>query len=200
MSSLTSQLQQLQQPHPQIPIYFHTTSGARLVFTLQANLAAATAVNTNKLAEKIIFKPVTCQHKGQRYIDNVVVVRCWSLGAFCSEVGEVDMEEYKLYSVERDGKSLKLKSRQLNIAILSKLFHLFPESIVLVSNDSYVETPDEDGDFIGVDDLPTWTVSGDSTKPTTPPVTTQPVTTPYAYQPIVKGKGRASRWTPTFTT
>ena len=77
------------------------------------------------------------------------------------------MEEYKLYNVERDGKSLKLKPRQLNIAVLSKLFHLFPESIVLVSDDGYVETPDEDGDFIGVDDLPTWTVSGDSTKPTT---------------------------------
>ena len=66
-----------------------------------------------------------------------------------------------------DGKSLKLKPRQLNIAVLSKLFNLFPESIVLVSDDGYVGTPDEDGDFIGVDDLPTWTVSGDSTKPTT---------------------------------
>ena len=109
------------------------------------------------------------------------------------------MEEYKLYNVERDGKSLKLKRRQLNIAVLSKLFHLFPESIVLVSDDGYVETPDEDGNFIGVDDLPTWIVLGDSTKPTTQPVTIQPITTPYVYQPIVKGKGRTSRWTPTFT-
>ena len=64
-----SQLQQLQQPHPQIPIHFHTTSGARLAFTLQANLAAATAVNTNKLAGKIIWSPVMRQHEGQRYID-----------------------------------------------------------------------------------------------------------------------------------
>lgn len=58
------------------------------------------------------------------------------------------MEEYKLYNMERDGKSLKLNPRELNIAVLSKLFHLFPESIVLVSDDGYVETPDEDGDFI----------------------------------------------------
>ena len=106
-----------------------------------------------------------------------------------------DMEEYRLYNVERDGKSLKLKPRQLNVAVLSKLFYLFPESIVPVSDDGYVETLDEDGDFVGVDDLPTWTVSGDSTKPTP-----QPVTTPYAYQPIVKGKGRGSKWKPTFMT
>ena len=68
-----------------------------------------------------------------------------------------------------------------------KLFCMFPESIILVFDDGYVETPDEDGDFIGVDDLPTWTISGDSTKPTP-----QPVTTPYTYQPIVKGKGHGS--------
>ena len=110
------------------------------------------------------------------------------------------MTEYKLYNVEWDGKLLKLKPRQLNIAVLSELFHLFPKSIILVSDDGYVETPDEDRDFIGVNDLPTWTVSGDSTKPTTHPVTTQPVSTLYAYQPIVKGKGHASRWMPTFTT
>ena len=36
------------------------------------------------------------------------------------------MEEYKLYNVERDRKLLKLKPRQLNIAVLSKLFHLLP--------------------------------------------------------------------------
>ena len=65
------------------------------------------------------------------------------------------MEEYSLYNVERDGKSLKLKPRQLNVSVVSKLFCLFPKSIVLVSDVGYVETPDEDGDFIGVDDLPT---------------------------------------------
>ena len=69
-------------------------------------------------------------------------------------------------TVERDGKTVKLKSSQLTVQILSKIFGLFPESILLLSNDGYVETADPDGRFHDVDDLSHWTVSGDSLKPT----------------------------------
>ena len=85
------------------------------------------------------------------------------------------MEEYRLYNVERNEKSLKLKPRQLNVAVHSKLFYLLPRSIVLTTV-AYVETSDKDEDFVGVDNLQTWTILGDCTKPTP-----QPVTTPYAY-------------------
>ena len=75
------------------------------------------------------------------------------------------MSDYKLYTVERDGKTVKLKSSQLTVQILSKIFGLFPESILLLSNDGYVETADPDGRFHDVDDLSHRTVSGDSLKP-----------------------------------
>ena len=75
------------------------------------------------------------------------------------------MSDYKLYTVERDGKTVKLKSSQLTVQILSKIFGLFPDSILLLSDDGYVETADSDGRFHDVDDLPHWTVSGDPLKP-----------------------------------
>ena len=110
----------------------------------------------------------------------------------------------EMYTVERDGKLLKLKPCQLTTAVLAKLFCLFPESIVLVSDNGYVATPDEDGDFMNVDNLPIWTVTGESTKPGESLQTTS--TNPYAYQPPRPGKGKVkeskanAKWTPTFTT
>ena len=71
---------------------------------------------------------------------------------------------YKLYTVEKDGKTIKLKPSQLTTQVLSKIFGLFPES-VLLSEDGYVETADNDGRFHNVDDLPMWTVSGDLMRP-----------------------------------
>ena len=72
-----------------------------------------------------------------------------------------DLEDYKLYTVEKDGKTIKLKTSQLKASVLSKVFSLFPESIVLISQDGYVETAGADGVFHQVDDLPVWSVSGD---------------------------------------
>ena len=58
------------------------------------------------------------------------------------------------YCVEKDGRTVKLKAPQLTTQVLSKIFGLFPESILLLSEDGYVKTPDTDGRFTGVDDLP----------------------------------------------
>ena len=44
---------------------------------------------------------------------------------------------------------------------MSKVFGLFPESILLLSDDGYVETADTDSQFDYVDDPPVLTVSGE---------------------------------------
>lgn len=51
-------------------------------------------------------------------------------------------DPYKLFTVEWDGKSLKLKEKQLTTMVLSRVFNLFPETILLVTEDGYVELPD----------------------------------------------------------
>ena len=48
---------------------------------------------------------------------------------------------------------MKLKSLQLTARVLSKIFGLFPDLILLPSDDGYVETADSDGRFHDVDDL-----------------------------------------------
>ena len=70
-------------------------------------------------------------------------------------------DDYKLYTIEKDGKSVRLKSSQLRTRVLSKVFGLFPQSIILLSQDGYVEMGSSDGLFHDVDNLPVWTVSGD---------------------------------------
>ena len=104
--------------------------------------------------------------------------------------------DYKLYTVEHEGKTVKLKSSQLNVQILSKIFGLFPNSILLLSDDGYVETADSDGRFHDVDDLSQWTVTGECMKPCQ---TVSAVPVSYSYQPPTayrgRGKGKA-KWTP----
>ncbi len=63
---------------------------------------------------------------------------------------------------------LKLMSKQLTIQILAQLFAVFPDIITPVSGDGYIDTTDEDGRFYEVNDLLTWAVAGDSTKPSAP--------------------------------
>lgn len=116
--------------------------------------------------------------------------------------------DYKLYMVEKDGKTMKLKSWQLTAQVLSKIFGLFPDSILLLSDDGYIETADSDGRFYDVDDLPHWTVSGESMNSVLTQVTGPglgpgpgpcPSTSlfPYLYQPARnRGRGK-SKWTPT---
>lgn len=47
-------------------------------------------------------------------------------------------DPYKLFTVEWEGKSLKLKEKQ----VLSQVFNFLPEIILLVTEDGYVELPD----------------------------------------------------------
>jgi len=67
---------------------------------------------------------------------------------------------------------------------------LFPEWIIQVSDDGYVEIPNKEGYFIDVDNLTTWTVTGYSMTPT--PVAPPPLIimmTSYSYQsPCAAGK------------
>ena len=113
------------------------------------------------------------------------------------------MSEYKLFTVEKDGKTVKFKAFQLTTQVMSRLFQ---ESILLLSDDGYVETADTDGQFYNVDDLPMWTVSGELINL---PVSSVPgpfgIVPPYSNQPTTASKaskrnqGKAC-WTPACTT
>ncbi len=85
--------------------------------------------------------------------------------------------ESRIYTLEKDGKSVKLKPSQLSTGVLARIFGLFPDSILLVSDDGFVETPSDDGTFETIDDLPVWSVTGESMKPAQP--SSLAVTTPH---------------------
>ena len=128
----------------------------------------------------------------------------WSVESLLADIKKMasdDLYNCKLFTVEKDGKSLKLKERQLTTSVLARVFCLFPETIILVSDDGYVEILDEDGCFNSVDDLPVWTVTGDSMNPTSaaPPTA---MMTPFAYQPprAAGRKTRARKWAPIYRT
>ena len=119
----------------------------------------------------------------------------------------MNSDDYKLYTIEKDRKSVKLKSSQLKTAVLSKVLGLFPDSIILLSKDGYMETADTDCRFHDIDHLPVWTVSGDSLQTHAAPSGGGPGLSginPYLYQlPVAraskKGRGK-SQWTPTYAT
>jgi len=69
--------------------------------------------------------------------------------SFMKKMASVD--PYKLFTVKMDDKSFKLKEKQFTPVVLSRVFSLFPELIILVSDDGYVEIPNEEGYFIDVD-------------------------------------------------
>ena len=108
---------------------------------------------------------------------------------------------YSLYTVELDGKTVRLKPSQLTTQVLCKIFGLFPESIILISEDGFVETPDPEGKFHDVDDLPKWNVCGDSLKAR---VEQAQEVAPFSYQPSSqvepRKRGRPSKWSPKFTS
>ena len=66
------------------------------------------------------------------------------------------------YTVEHGTIRRKLKPGQMSQRVLGKIFNLFPDSILLVSDDGLVETADDHGNFSDIDDLPVWTCSGDN--------------------------------------
>ncbi len=61
--------------------------------------------------------------------------------------------DYKLYTIEQDGKSVKLKAAQLTTQVLSKVFGIFPGAILLLTSDGYIETPNDEDYFRDVDDF-----------------------------------------------
>ena len=56
----------------------------------------------------------------------------------------------------------------MNAETISKIFNVFPHSIVLVGDDGTAATPNEDGDFslYQMNSDITWSLNGDSSKPT----------------------------------
>ena len=81
-------------------------------------------------------------------------------------------------------RKLKLRSGQLTTATIGKVFHLFPDSIVLISTDGALETPDDTGTFY-LDDTE-YIVDGDTTSPHKATVTSA-VSTQKKMSPIKGG-------------
>jgi hypothetical protein len=59
-----------------------------------------------------------------------------------------------------EGRSLQIRPDQLTITVLSKVFRLIPETILLVSDVGTIATA-EDGVFCDVDNSYTWVVEGE---------------------------------------
>ena len=88
----------------------------------------------------------------------------------------------------------------MNAETISKIFNVFPHSIVLVGDDGTVATPNEDGDFslYQMSSDITWSLNGDSSKPTEN-VIPRPSTS-YAYQQPMRASDvydtAKSKWKP----
>ena len=59
------------------------------------------------------------------------------------------------------GRKLQVRPDDLNTRDLAKIFHLIPETIILISQDDSAIVPDESGKFCNVDDFVEWTVEGE---------------------------------------
>ena len=51
------------------------------------------------------------------------------------------------FSISYKGKTVKLKETQLDAKFIGKLFNVYPDSVLLLSDDGTVEGPDENGRF-----------------------------------------------------
>ena len=108
----------------------------------------------------------------------------------------------KIYSVELGDKRVKLKKEQLTTNVLAKIFDVYPDTIILISDDGYVATPNAKGIFEDLDDVPIWSCQGTSCNP---PVEATSSSSSYPYQAPSKrggkgkGKGRV-QWVPQHTT
>ena len=65
-----------------------------------------------------------------------------------------------LISVKYEGRSLQMRRDQLTVEVVSKVFRLIPQTVLLVSDVGTIATADE-GVFNNVDAVYTWTVEGD---------------------------------------
>ena len=109
----------------------------------------------------------------------------------------------EIYAVEMGDKRVKLKKEQLTTNVLAKIFDIFPDTIILISDDGYVATANSKGVFEDLDDIPIWTCQGTSCNPL--PEATSSSSSSYPYQAPSKrrgkgkGKGRV-QWAPQHTT
>ena len=102
-----------------------------------------------------------------------------------------------LYSVKNQTLTVRLRSAQMTASTVSKIFNVFPHSIVLVGEDGTVATPDDNGEF-NLYDMSTdviWSVNGDSSKPGE---NMPRPSTSYAYQQPNHGNSEdtRSKWKP----
>ena len=108
----------------------------------------------------------------------------------------------EIYAVKLGDKRVKLKKEQLTTNVLAKIFDVFPDTIILSSDDGYVATPNAKGIFEDLDDVPIWSCQGTSCNP---PVEATSSSSSYPYQAPSKkggkgkGKGRV-QWVPQHTT
>ena len=88
----------------------------------------------------------------------------------------------ELYTLRNDKLSVKLRESQMTASTIGKIFNVFPQSIVLVSDDGNVATPDGSGvfSFLDLSYETSWTVNGDPSKPDDSK--SRPTLSIYAYQ------------------
>ena len=80
-------------------------------------------------------------------------------------------------SVEMEGKTARLKQNQISTMLLSKVFRLMPDSILLCNNEGEIESPNESGLFKGLASYYTYSCIGEPI----PDCPTPSSIYPYAY-------------------
>ena len=89
-----------------------------------------------------------------------------------------------MYSVKVQTLSVRLRCTQMTTETMSKIFNVFPQSVVLVGDNGTVATPDEDGSFC-VYEMSTdveWSVNGDRSRPSENQNVASTRSISYAYQ------------------
>ena len=74
---------------------------------------------------------------------------------------DMDLVEYNpQVEVTCDGRKLQVRRDQLTVPNLSKIFHVVPDTLYLVSDDGNVALPDEHGRFSSIEFFCVWQVEG----------------------------------------
>ena len=102
------------------------------------------------------------------------------------------MEEEK-YVVTHGDKTVRIRPSLLTTETLGLAFDLFPDRIILESDDGTIERPNRKGQFVGIDSSIVWACSGTSI--TQPPPQPGPSSVNYAYQ-----HPKQKKFSPVFTT
>ena len=109
----------------------------------------------------------------------------------------------EIYAVELGDKRVKLKKEQLTTNVLAKIFDIFPDTIILISDDGYVATANSKGFFEDLDDIPIWTCQGTSCNPLAEATSSSGSSYPYQAPSKRGGKGKGKgrvQWASQHTT